>query len=1372
MIKGHNRMSQRQEFDARRPDAEDFDATDAARRAARQAGMSLSSWMSQVVSDKAAKLGIYEDDMDEDERMDAIVEKLTRLNLRNGRSMARMADREPAAHTAAPRRALSRAAAPEFSRVLERLESMESRLAAQIPDNELVLQNALERIEQRIDKLDSGARHPRPAQAVTNSRGDTPNSAFATIEAKLEALNASLDRSSNLQSNRHSEPAFTATRRFEAPRKATPAAVTPSHEDTSARRFTEHETKAFDGLHAEIAKLAAQMHELRRPQPVAEIANLQQDLANMAKVLADLAPRHAIASLEHRIDDLIDTMRHNNSEALHNGLLGPINDLTSELRQMVSEADPRGHISTLEHEVRHLSRKVADMETAGFDHVAFADLQGQTAEMRQLLQKTLARPQSFEALERQIAFLTDKIEHMSAPGASHSSAAEIAAAIDDIRTMVDRKLGANPLGAVERQIAFLTDKIDHLGTRQGGEPSRGGNSDEIVAAIDEMRSLLDTKPGSQHIQALEHQLHALSSRIDMALAQEPAVAPAAPVSKLDMSALESMLNALAAKIDDARQPSADTHAFAALEAQMNRISAQFDSAETSSMHFRSLQNSITDLFAHLEQTREVALRAAETAVAHTDAKTSQVEEKTLPQVNALSQDINSLLKAQEAADRRATQTMTAVHATLERIVGRLASLEDEVTDTRRRPEPSTFAPVSAPISAPVSVPIFAKVPQNAAASQPKSAPDTTLQSAIATAMAEASAPQDVELIEPASSRVTTPMLHDSTPDFAANREDWGSEDVAPENFLLEPGKGFSPLRKGQRQEAGFRPDHDDIKVPAVAVEDGPTTKSDFIAAARRAAQAAAVASQNQIEDAKLKPGKISAKMSDIGTPASLIEKARRYAEDRKRPLLLGLAGVMVAFLGVQVYGAFGGDAEPVAQKAPQVAPAKPQASVALPAPAPVAAPVEIKPVQPPVAVAPVAPPPPQITPPPMQGASGTRPAPPLPSAVPPSVRQGNPLGLPPGPKAAIQAQKSLFSLNLNQPITTSGFGQPGPAPATHGFSTVKAPAITAAAKKIDMTPLGATAPQPEAVLPSDTVPPPSAAVPPAPKLDAPAQQVNQPAQDTNQPRALEQAPVGAAAATAAVAAPAKLPNPPVTVPALTGQTPPVDAAFQPASSGLKAAANAGNPAAQFELASKFADGRGETRDFKAASALFEKAAAQNLAPAQYRLGALYEKGLGVPRDLSMAKALYQKAADQGNPRAMHNLAVLTAEGSDGHPDYAGALNWFKKAAEYGVRDSQFNLGILCARGLGQAADLPQAYLWFAVAASQGDEDAAKKRDEVALRLDALALETAKSNFAAFKAKTAESSAVEVQIPQGGWDATAPKVENRKLPAPVSKAKIS
>ena len=107
-----------------------------------------------------------------------------------------------------------------------------------------------------------------------------------------------------------------------------------------------------------------------------------------------------------------------------------------------------------------------------------------------------------------------------------------------------------------------------------------------------------------------------------------------------------------------------------------------------------------------------------------------------------------------------------------------------------------------------------------------------------------------------------------------------------------------------------------------------------------------------------------------------------------------------------------------------------------------------------------------------------------------------------------------------------------------------------------------------------------------------------------------------------------------------------------------------------------------------------------------------------------------------------------------------------------MRDSQFNLGILCARGLGQAADLPQAYLWFAVAASQGDEDAAKKRDEVALRLDALALETAKSNFAAFKAKTADLSAVEVQIPQGGWDATAPKVENRKLPAPVSKAKIS
>ena len=69
------------------------------------------------------------------------------------------------------------------------------------------------------------------------------------------------------------------------------------------------------------------------------------------------------------------------------------------------------------------------------------------------------------------------------------------------------------------------------------------------------------------------------------------------------------------------------------------------------------------------------------------------------------------------------------------------------------------------------------------------------------------------------------------------------------------------------------------------------------------------------------------------------------------------------------------------------------------------------------------------------------------------------------------------------------------------------------------------------------------------------------------------------------------------------------------------------------------------------------------------------------------------------------------------PDYVEAAKWFRKAGDLGVRDSQFNLAILYARGLGVEQDLRQSWLWFSLAAQQGDADAAKKRDEVAAKMD-------------------------------------------------------
>jgi localization factor PodJL len=223
-------------------------------------------------------------------------------------------------------------------------------------------------------------------------------------------------------------------------------------------------------------------------------------------------------------------------------------------------------------------------------------------------------------------------------------------------------------------------------------------------------------------------------------------------------------------------------------------------------------------------------------------------------------------------------------------------------------------------------------------------------------------------------------------------------------------------------------------------------------------------------------------------------------------------------------------------------------------------------------------------------------------------------------------------------------------------------------------------------------------------------------------------------------------------------------------SRLRSAAIAGDAAAAYEVAVRFAEGRGVVADMEEAARWYERAASKGLTPAQFRYARLLEKGLGVKKDLLQARRLYLAAAAKGNSKAMHNLAVLYAEGIDGKPEYGIAVQWFRKAAQHGIADSQYNLGVLCARGLGTAKNYAEAYKWFALAAAQGDKESAKKRDDIAAQMDAPALAAAQQTVTAFVAEPQPAAATVVPAPPGGWDRTAgaplPRAKARP-PGPLS-----
>ena len=200
---------------------------------------------------------------------------------------------------------------------------------------------------------------------------------------------------------------------------------------------------------------------------------------------------------------------------------------------------------------------------------------------------------------------------------------------------------------------------------------------------------------------------------------------------------------------------------------------------------------------------------------------------------------------------------------------------------------------------------------------------------------------------------------------------------------------------------------------------------------------------------------------------------------------------------------------------------------------------------------------------------------------------------------------------------------------------------------------------------------------------------------------------------------------------------------------LREAALAGDAAAQFEVADRFADDKAINSDLFRAAEWYARAAGQGLAPAQYRLGSLYEKGQGVQKSLDLAKLWYERGALQGNRKAMHNLAVLLVNDKTA-PDYINAGKWFQMAAQLVLADSQYNLGILRARGLGMEQNIAESYKWFALAADQGDKDATVKRDQIAKSLDEESLVAARLAVQSWKPQPMNEVANTVPVPAGGW----------------------
>ncbi len=1096
-----------------------------------------------------------------------------------------------------------------IARRLDRLSSTMPQGPERISTRETIrdLEERLHDIARRVESKQRppltgtapAARPDRPSSAPSNGLRD----AIAEIASRQKTLEVEFDRAVSGYADRVDHRIDLVSERLER----SLGEALPSDQLKQIREGLEN-VVATGGLRASDTK---------------DFSDLQLMVAEMARRIESM-PSKVADDLAERLEDTV--------RRLDTATRSELDAIRGELREIAQDIDrrTRGEFESLRSEIRNLAGKIESMPgrdtesiEAKLEDVAVRlsaaardEIGAIRNEVREIAEQVELRGRGeMEAMRAEMARLADRIETLP-----EASSGTIEAQLEDIAARFDTATR----GEFDAMRGELRDLGDRLLAERSAFAATNALDEAGLAELDAIRA--DIRNLAEQIDGVRRDDHAALRRDMQALGERMTQSP-----ESRMGELENQIAQLSEKLAGAAQDG-DPVALAQIEQQISRLAETVDATSRQTADTGGLEQTITDMFSRIEDSRADTLDAARAAA-------NDAIERALAAIGTsvggadvfgtLRDELANQRRDAEATGQRTHDALQVVHATLMKVVDRLEELEDEVDEVagdksqpgqeQSEPRDRAAEPAEAPAVKPE--PRLKAEPTETTAAEAKAAKAEAKKAAKAAAAAKKS------------------QRDSGSPNVGSSGAD-SIEDDTP----LVPGTGRPAAAP-----------------PAMSATDSP---SDFIAAARRAAQAA-VAEQSGTQDKTA-----VAKGVSLGALRSALKKYRR-------PLAIAAAMLVLVYGTMKIATLLTSDpASTSSLDQPAVASAAPDAAPFLSAPLP-------------------------------SGSAASESAASVPVVAPRNVTANATMSGAPQAKARTATK---------DPSKVAG--KPQAKKKANGARTAdKSKAKGNAAKTGARNKVGAN------------------------KAGA------------NKPKAAGPKAAVALTETASASMPAGNSKP---------MTAPVTASAQPASAVLdelaasttpellRQAAAAGEPAAEFEVAVRYMDGRGLPHDATRAVEWYRKAAAQGLAPAQYRLGSLYEKGEGVGRDLAMARMWYQRAAEQGNRKAMHNLAVLYADGIDGKPDYEKAAIWFRQAAEYGLADSQFNLAVLFARGLGVQTNFAESFRWFAIAADQGDNEALAKRDEVASQLDQESLLKARAVLDAWTPKTPDASANVVPEPQGGW----------------------
>ncbi|WP_287179257.1 peptidoglycan-binding protein, partial [Mesorhizobium sp.] len=743
-------------------------------------------------------------------------------------------------------------------------------------------------------------------------------------------------------------------REFEALRKdierAFQASAQPGGQSGGAKGSAE--------LGVEFERLSGAIQTLAEKSDDRSVNMLRLELEQVKAALDTLAREESVQAVGRRWDDFdrrwtafedrVDADQRKRSDApglsMLTDRLEQISNAVNNLPESLSLRSLEEKVRTLAGAVDHFARQQDNRGSGTFgmiderlDEISRAIVASTVA-----AQANSIDPEPLERIEKRIASLAQQIEEVTQV---HPSG-EIIDRLNMLSSRVDDLAGrANlPEQAMERldkQIALIADKIDRAPAMPDADYIFQGLEQrfDVLSGMIERRQGDAIEQGNMLFRDLERRLDEVVDRLDQrvpqidgpgimdaidarfsALAQRMETRVPDSASEAAIRGLEGRLEDISSRLDSsaAQVAGIDPALIRSLEAQVAGLSAHLSKPGTPLPEFEDISPRLNEIEKSLAGTRDSILSAAREA-AESAVRSLAGSSANTAAVSGLAQDLKTLEALTRRSDERNSRTFEAIHDTLLKIVDRLGSLETgEATEAA-----SEFTQPAAPVRARASKITVQDAPSmdidqplpltgdmadldSRANAIMRNEPDprTPAEAAAAAAMAALGSDTVTEKSEQPGGRKSilgglarafkgkkeadVPPLAGSAPDVEIPSADL-DEPLDPKvaNRPLEPGSGppdLNAIMKRVRDERG----------PPVRAGNPDASKSDFIAAARRAAQAAAA------EADALK------RQSTMSGPVKAL-RIGDLLKARRKPILMAAAAVMLALAGLQLGKAFFSD---------------------------------------------------------------------------------------------------------------------------------------------------------------------------------------------------------------------------------------------------------------------------------------------------------------------------------------------------------------------------------------------------------------------------------------------------------------------------------